>query len=315
MGEDRAVDPLKPAAAPTFTAPAPNNLRGISFMALGMFIFAAVDAQAKLLTETLHPFQIVWTRQLGLLLGALVFLVMRGPGLLRSKRPGLQVARGALAGASAAMFIFGVRYVPLADAVAITFVAPFMVTLAAAFVLRERVGIRRWAAVVLGFVGVLIVIRPGMGVMHPAAVFILIAATAFAGRQIISRILGRVDDTMTTVAYTALVSIALLTIPLPFVWQWPETRQEVALLVSFALMAGVAEFFVIKALEVGMAVAVAPVHYTIMIWGTFYGFVIFGDLPDLWTWVGAAIIIATGLYTLHREHLAARRRAIGQPLA
>lgn len=284
-------------------------------MALGMFIFAAVDAQAKLLTETLHPFQIVWTRQLGLLLGALVFLVMRGPGLLRSKRPGLQVARGALAGASAAMFIFGVRYVPLADAVAITFVAPFMVTLAAAFVLRERVGIRRWAAVVLGFVGVLIVIRPGMGVMHPAAVFILIAATAFAGRQIISRILGRVDDTMTTVAYTALVSIALLTIPLPFVWQWPETRQEVALLVSFALMAGVAEFFVIKALEVGMAVAVAPVHYTIMIWGTFYGFVIFGDLPDLWTWVGAAIIIATGLYTLHREHLAARRRAIGQPLA
>jgi len=283
------------------------------FMALGMFIFSAVDTQAKLLTETLHPFQVVWTRQLGLLLGAAVFLVLRGPGLLRSARPGLQVARGALAGASAAMFIFGVKYVPLADAVAITFVAPFLVTLAAAFVLRERVGLRRWIAVALGFVGVLIVIRPGMGVMHPAAVFIVIAATAFAGRQIISRMLGRVDDTMTTVAYTALVSSALLTLPLPFVWQWPQTGQEIALLVSFALMAGVAEFFVIKALEVAMAVAVAPIHYTIMIWGTFYGYVVFGDLPDAWTWIGAAIIISTGLYTLHREHLASKRRAGAAP--
>ncbi|MEO1790274.1 MAG: DMT family transporter, partial [Pseudomonadota bacterium] len=130
----------------------------------------------------------------------------------------------------------------------------------------------------------------------------------FAGRQIISRILGSVDNSMTTVAYTALVSTALLTVPLAFVWQWPATGQQVALLISFALLAGVAEFLVIKALEVAMAVAVAPVHYTIMLWGTFYGYVIFGDLPDMWTWIGAAIIILTGLYTLHRESLAARRR-------
>ncbi|MEO1790031.1 MAG: DMT family transporter, partial [Pseudomonadota bacterium] len=237
-----------------------------------MFLFAAVDAQAKLLTETLHPFQVVWTRQLGLLLGAMVFFVLRGPGLLRSARPGLQIVRGALAGTSAALFIFGIRHVPLADAVAITFVAPFLVTLAAALVLRERVGLRRWVAVALGFVGVLIVIRPGLGVVHPAAIFILIAATAFAGRQIISRILGSVDNSMTTVAYTALVSTALLTVPLAFVWQWPATGQQVALLISFALLAGVAEFLVIKALEVAMAVAVAPVHYTIMLWGTFYGY-------------------------------------------
>ncbi|KMW56641.1 protein of unknown function DUF6 transmembrane [Candidatus Rhodobacter oscarellae] len=276
-------------------------------MAGGMFIFSAVDTQAKFLTDTLHPFQIVWFRQLGLVLGLVFMLSYHGASILRTAAPGLQVLRGAVAAGSATLFIFAVSYVPLADAVAVTFVAPFMVTLMGALILREPVGMRRWTAVIIGFLATLIIIRPGTGAIHPAAFLVILAAALFAVRQIVSRALAGSDNTMTTVAYTALVSVALLSVPLPFVWQWPTEGWQIALLISMALMAALAETLVIKALELAQAVVVAPLHYTILIWSTFYGWLIFGDLPDLWTWVGAAIITATGIYTLNRERLAARK--------
>lgn len=275
-------------------------------MAMGMFLFSAVDTGAKFLTQDLHPLQIVWTRQLGLLAGAIFLIVRYGGTVLQTSHLPLQIARGAVAACSAALFIFAVTFVPLADAVAVSFVAPFLVTLMGALILREDVGLRRWIAVVLGFVGTLIVIRPGMGAIHPAAFLVILAATFFAVRQIISRALSSSDRTSVTVVYTALVGSAILTVPLPFVWQWPN-GQQLLILTAIACLAGLAEVFVIKALEVAMAVVVAPVQYSLMIWGTFYGWLVFGQLPDLWTWTGAAIIIVTGIYTLHREHLAARQ--------
>ena len=107
--------------------------------------------------------------------------------------------------------------------------------------------------------------------------------------------------------YTAIVSVVILTFTLPFVWKTPGSWSVIGLLVLFGALAAVAETCVIKALEVGQAVAVAPVHYSIMIWSTFYGWMVFGDFPDGWTWVGAAVIMGTGIYTLHRERMAARR--------
>lgn len=274
----------------------------------GMFIFSAVDIQAKLLTETLHPIQIVWSRQLGLLIGVVIYVLFRGVSVFRTKHPGLQVTRGLLAASSATLFIVAVAYVPLADAVAVSFVAPFIVTLMGALVLKERVGIRRWTAVTIGFIGTLIVIRPGLGVVHPAVFIVMLAASFFALRQVISRALSNSDRTATTVAYTALVGSLVLSIPLPFVWQWPSTNQEIVLLCSIAIMAAAAEILVIKALEVAQAVVVAPMQYSLMIWGTMYGYLVFGQLPDVWTWVGALIIIATGIYTLHREAMVSKQR-------
>jgi S-adenosylmethionine uptake transporter len=277
-------------------------------MAAGMFLFSAVDTHAKFLTATFDPIQIVWVRQSGLLIGVLILLALRGFTVLRTDRPGLQIARGAIAAGSATLFIIAVRFVPLADAVAVTFVAPFMVTVLGALVLREPVGLRRWTAVFIGFLGAMIVIRPGLGVVHPAMMLVLVAASLFALRQVLSRVLSSSDRTATTVAYTALTGSLLLTLPLPFVWRWPETTMEVGLLVSMAVLAAFAELLVIRALEVAQAVIVAPVHYSILIWGTMYGYLVFGQLPDLWTWVGAMIIVATGVYTLNRERLAIRGR-------
>lgn len=280
-------------------------MRGIALMAAGMFLFSGVDTMGKVLTDTLHPIQIVWSRQFGLLLGVGILIFLRGRSVLHSAHPKLQISRGVLAACSATLFIVGVSYVPLADAVAISFVAPFLVTVMGALILKEPVGFRRWAAVTIGFIGTLIVMRPGMGVIHPAAGLIIIAAAAFALRQVLSRALAGGDRAQTTVAYTAIVSWSLLSIPLPFVWQTPATALEIGLLVSMALLAAVAETLVIMALDTAQAVVVAPVQYTLLIWGTLYGFFVFGQLPDGWTWIGALIIMATGIYMLNRERLSA----------
>lgn len=267
----------------------------------GMFLFSAVDTQAKFLTDTFEPTQVIWFRQLGLFLGVLVLLWIKGRTVLRTQQPILQITRGILAICSAVIFVYAIRYAALADAVAVSFVAPFFVTILGALVLRETVGVYRWAAVLVGFVGAMIIIRPGSDAVHPAVLLVVLAALFFAIRQIIGRLLADTDKTTTTVAYTAIVGSLVITLPLPFVWVTPQSGFQVLLICTMTIMAGVAEVMVIRSLEVAEAVVLAPIHYSLIIWGTFYGYVVFGHLPDLWTWVGTGIIVSAGLFTLYRQ--------------
>lgn len=266
-----------------------------------MFMFSAGDTIAKLLTSSFHPVQIIWFRQLGLLIGVLVILGMKGTAILHTRQLGLQLTRGVLVVGSSILFVFAVRYVALVDAVAASFVAPFFLTIAGAVILKEKIGIRRWSAVVIGFIGALIVIRPGMGVIHPAAMLVVIAAALYASRQIIGRLLADTDKTITTIAYTALTASAIISLPLAFYWKTPVSLTQWALLLSMALVASLGEILIIKALEVAEAHVVAPIHYTLIIWGALYGYFVFGHLPDQWTLIGALIIVLAGLYTLQRD--------------
>ena len=304
----------QPSGAPATQGPstsadgrAPDNARGLLLMLAGFFTFGAVDTIAKFLTAELHPMQIVWSRQLGLLAIALVLIVRHGRGVFASRRPGLQAARGVLAAGSAALFIFGVRHVPLADAVAVSFIAPFVVTVLGALVLREPVGPHRWAAIAVGFVATLIVIRPGFGSFHPAILFVVLASVLFATRQVLSRVITAQDSTATTVVYTAFVGSAVLTLALPFVWVTPGSPRTLVLLFAIAALAGLGEYLFIRALEIAQAVVVAPAQYTLILWSTLYGFLVFGQFPDGWTWIGTAIIVASGLYTMARERRRNRR--------
>ena len=272
-------------------------------MLAGMFVFSAVDAQAKYLTQTLPPMQIVWARQVGLFLGVVLLLSFRGVAILKTDYPFWQMARGIAAALSASLFIIGIYFVPLADAVAVTFVAPLVVTMLGALLLKEPVGIHRWSATFVGFLATLIVIRPGFEKFHPGLLLPLIAACFFAARQLISRYIGQRDETETTVAYTAITTFLLLSIAVPFIWMPIETKTQFYVLVLMSLMAALGEFLVIKALEIGLAVVVSPLHYTIIIWASFYGYILFGQLPDIWTLTGSTIIIASGLYVLHRERV------------
>ncbi|GGG80733.1 DMT transporter permease [Salipiger pallidus] len=287
--------------------PAADNMRGIILITLGFFFFGATDAMAKLLAEQLPVLQVVWGRQLGLFLGVMAMLSMRGRTVLRTRHAPLQMLRGALATTSACLFVLCVGYVPLADATAVTFIAPFFVTAIGAIFLREPVGLRRWAAVAVGFVGMLIVIRPGMGTFHPAIFLVVVAAMAFATRQVLSRMLSGEDSIATTVAYTSITSTVLLTLPLPFLWQMPQQPWIWMVAPLMALCAASGEILIIRALDVAQAVVVAPMQYSMILWSTAYGFFLFSDLPDGWTLLGCVIIVASGLYTLGRERIAARR--------
>ncbi|WP_353473119.1 DMT family transporter [Salipiger sp. H15] len=287
--------------------PAHDNTRGFLFMALGFFGFGITDMLAKLLTAHLPLIQVVWFRQSGLFLGVLVLLALRGTHVLRTPHPVLQMARGVIALASAGCFVMSLRYVGLADATAVTFTAPFLVTLFGALLLKEPVGPRRWAAVVAGFLGMLVVIRPGMGVFHPAIGFAFVAALCFATRQLLSRYLSGADSIATTVTYTSLTSFLLCSVPLLFVWQTPADLGVFALCLGLAASAGLGEFLIIRGLDVGQAVVMAPVQYTMILWSTLYGFLVFADLPDAWTFVGCGIIILSGLYTVYRERVTALR--------
>lgn len=287
-----------------------NSSLGILLMIGGMFCFGAADTIAKVLSESFHPMQIAWVRQMGLFTGVLILLSIKGFSLLKTNNIKIQIARGVAAATSATLFVVGVGYVQLADAVAVSFVAPFLVTILAAFILKEKVGVRRWAAIFIGFLGMLIIIRPGTGIMDPALLIIVAAALIFALRQVISRTLAGSDSVLTTICYTGIVAIIILTIPMLFYWEWPTTNNQIYLMIGIAVLGACGEVFVIKALETAEAVVVAPMQYTILIWGTLYGYLIFDHLPDGWTWVGACIIMISGLYTVHREHLNKRAKLL-----
>lgn len=299
-------DPDTPAL-PGLPVPTRGALTGIALMIAGFLFYSLSDALAKLLTAELPPLQVAWFRQLGLLSGVVLLLALRGPAILRSARPLSQIARGLTVVVAVTCFITAVSYVPLADAVAVSFVAPFIVTILAALVLGEHVGLHRWLAVTVGFAGTLVVIRPGLGLFHPAIFLVLIAASAFAIRQILSRRVMDGDTTATTVAYTGLTASAVLTLPLPFVWVTPGDATTLWLIVAMAALAGLAEFLIIRALELSQAVILAPMMYSLMIWSTLWGFLLFAELPDRWTMVGAVIIVGSGLLTIYREARRARR--------
>lgn len=294
------IDVASPSSIPTRQV---NSHKGMLMMLGGMFCFAGADVLSKVLTEYFHPVQIFWFRQLALLLGVLVMLSLYGKTILHTRRKILQITRGTLVVCSALLFIFAVRHVPLADAVAASFVAPFFLTILGATLLGEKVGMRRWLAVAVGFVGALIIVRPGMNSVHPAVMLVVLAAACYAIRQVLGRLLADTDRSTTTVAYTALTASFIATLTLPFFWLWPETRFQWLALLGVALCGGVGEILVIKALEAAETAVVAPVHYTLIIWGTLYGYLVFDQLPDKWTWIGTAIIVSAGIYTLHRDRL------------
>ena len=288
--------------------PVTNNIKGVGLIALGFLCFSITDILAKLLTEDFHPFQVAWMRMLGLFLGVCVLIAMRGIRILHTPKPHLQIVRGIVAAGSATLFIFAINYVPLADAVAVSFVAPFIVTVFGALILKEPVGIRRWLAVVAGFIGMLVVIRPGLGVFHPAIFLVLLAATLFAIRQLVSRWLSGVDPIATTVTYTAIVAFSIISVFQPFIWQTPNSVRAYLLVVSMAGAAAMGEILIIRALDIAHSVVLAPIHYTLIIWGTIFGYWVFEDLPDQWTMLGCSVIVVSGLYTTYREFALSKKK-------
>jgi drug/metabolite transporter (DMT)-like permease len=287
----------------------PDVLRGILLMCAGTSLFPFMNASVKLLSAHYPITQIVWARFTGhLLIMLIVFLPSHGWRLIRTRRPAVQIGRSVLMLVSNLVFVMAIGSVPLATASAIGFTSPLIVTALSVPLLHESVGWRRWSAVVVGFGGALLVIRPGTGLHDPAILLLLVSSLAYALYQIATRWVGRYDDAATGIIFAALLGSLAMSLVLPFAFVMPRTLFDALLFCCLGLFGGAGHYLIIRAFQLGPAAVIAPLGYVELIGTATLGYLIFDNFPDLWTWVGALVIIASGLYIAFRER---RRRERG----
>jgi drug/metabolite transporter (DMT)-like permease len=278
------------------------RLTGIALMCCSVASFSCLDATGKYLLHHMDTLQVAWARYFfAFALTVIPVNPLTRPGLTSTKRPYMQIGRSALLLLSTIVNLFALRWLQLDEALSILFSTPFLVAAMSVPLLGETVGWRRWSAIAVGFCGVLVVTRPGIGGMHPAALLSLVAAICYALYVISTRVLARSDSNDTTQFYTSLVGAVAMTMILPFVWSWPENWFIAALMVLVGAIGGGGHYLLIVAHRLAPASTLAPFIYTQMVWTTTLGYLVFGDLPHRWTIVGGSIVIASGLYLLHRE--------------
>lgn len=286
----------------TTPAKTDNIARGIALMVAATMVFGLQDLLTKQLVQHYPVQQIIWVRYLFFLAFAVTLSARNRPlrSVLRAGRPWFQILRSAIIMVSLFCFAYAVRFLPLADAHALVACNPLFATALSAVILSEQVGARRWAAVVIGFIGVLIILRPGLTVLHPASLVVLTAAFCYALYAVLTRAASRSDDGETMLLYMAAVGAVATTAVGPFFWSDPGTF-DLGLMVALALAGTVGHFLLIKSLEAAPASLVQPFNYLMLVWATVNGYLFFGDLPDLWTVLGSLVVVASGLYVIYRE--------------
>ncbi len=305
MSETRfGIGKMRGLQAPSFIAAMPPQARGIALLLMALALFALMDAAAKTLGTRYHTGQVVWARfAVNALVLVLVFRT-RVPVLLRSRQPWMQFLRALTQIATVTLFFVSIRYIGLAEAAALTDLNPVIITLGAALFLGERLGPRRLAGIAVAFIGAMIILRPGAGVMHPAALLALAAAFSYSAGALLTRAL-RGDTVATSMLWSAVVGTAFTSLALPFIWQ-PIAAGDLWLFVGMGFLGTAAQGLLIRAFAISEASALAPFGYFGLVMSSIWGFVFFDQLPDRWTVLGAVVIVAAGLYVWHREAQAAR---------
>ena len=277
-------------------------LVGIGFMCCAALVLPFMNAAVKYLTARYPIAEIVWARYAGhLAYCVILFMPRRGLALFVTRRPALQLGRSLLMLLATVCYFSALPHVPLATAASIGFTSPLLVTLLAIPMLGERVGPRRAGATLVGFAGALVVIRPGLGVTHWAAGLIFVTAAAYALYQILTRRVAAFDPPDTSITYAAVIGTLACLPVVPFAWKAPESVLDAVIFASLGVFAGVGHYFVVKAFEAAAASVVSPFNYLQLLGATTFGYLLFGHLPDLWTWTGAAMIVGSGLYIIYRE--------------
>ena len=284
----------------------PTGGRGILMALLATIAYAVVDTLSKYQAQSYPVGMIVWARYavpFALLLA--VFLPRRGLGVLRTGFPAIQFVRGILLTAGTLFIIFAYRSMPIAEAQAISFIHPVLLTLLAVLFLGEKVSRLGWVAVLLGFSGVLLIVRPGGGLFTPTALLPLGLALSFSSYQIFTRIIAHREDSMISLFCVLFVGSLVMSLALPFVWVDP-TVEGTLMFGLIGVVSGVGHFSTIKSLEYAPASLVAPFAYTQLLWVSILGALVFGDFPDAITLLGMAIVVAGGLLVAAARHGAAR---------
>jgi drug/metabolite transporter (DMT)-like permease len=272
-----------------------RTLRGIALIMTAVMMFSAMDTLAKYMLRSYPMSALMWARYTVHLALMLALLWPRmGIRLLRTRRPGLQILRGLLLVASTMFFYWALRYLPLAEAAAISFVGPVLTTLLSGPMLGERVTGRQWLAVIIGFAGVLIIMRPGGGVLSLAAVFPITTAILFSVYQIVTRKLSGREHPYTTLFYTAVVGFAATSFAAPLHWVTPTLTQALFMVV-IGMLGGFGHLMLIRAMEHTSPSTLAPFVYSQLVWSTVLAFLVFGDFPDSVSLAGMLVIVVAGL--------------------
>ncbi len=285
---------------------AQHPLRGIVLFMLALMLFAGLDATSKYLAGFFVVPLLVWARYAGHFLIMLVFVApsLRGE-LVRTANPRLQVVRALALLATTGCGMAAFRVMPLAEATAVIFLAPLLVTLLAGPFLGERIGRSRWLAVLVGFGGVLLVVRPGTGLNLGGILWALAGAFSYAVYQILTRRLSHAEHPLRLLFYTALVGTAVMSAALPWFWVATEPApMQWLLIASLGLYGGIGHFLLIRAFRLAPASTLTPFTYVQLVWATLLGWIVFGNVPDAISATGMAVIAASGLWLA----LGARRR-------
>jgi drug/metabolite transporter (DMT)-like permease len=284
------------------TAAWSDNLRAIAWLMVSSVVFVGLELIAKQLIaeEGMSPFQVLWIRAV-ITATAIPIILRKSPlAVVRTRHPKKQIWRSVLLATASIAFFSSIAVVPLADAVAIVFVSPLFMTAIAFFFLKESVGWRRWSACVIGFIGVLLIVQPGMGVRHWMYLLPLVDALFSAVYVILTRMVGRDDSAWTSLLYSIAASAVLFAIPLPWMWVNPTPMQWL-LLIGASGCGLVAHFCHIRAYSQGESSLLAPLSYIHIVFTTAAAFAVFGAFPDIYASGGIVIIVGAGLYILHRE--------------
>lgn len=273
-------------------------------MLVGVSVVPVMDGLAKYLTAHYPVTQIVWGRFFFHFMFILpVVLVRYRDVVLRVQQPMLQVLRGGFLLGATTCFFWSLKYLSIPDALTLLFVSPLVVTCLSPVLLGERVGVRRWSAVIVGFLGVCLVLRPGGGAFQPASLAALGAGLCHACYILATRRLSGTAPPLVTLFYTSLLGMAVLSFYTPWHWQAPEPLHFVYMVAIGAIAAG-GHYLLIKAFDFAEASVLAPFGYAEIVMATVVGYIAFGDFPDAVSWMGIAVIVGSGAYIAIREHQA-----------
>ena len=283
-------------------------MRGGLWMSVAMFCFASMDGMLRHITLELHPFQTVFLRSVFGLLFLGPWILRTGFGALKTRRPGLHLARGCSSVFGFTLWVVALSLVPLAEATALSFSMPIFTVLGGALILREDVTRARWLAVLAGFVGVLAIIRPGIAIVQPGALVALAAACGFAASALITRRLSATEAPFTVVFYVSLfMSVVTLGMSLPF-WRTPST-EILGVAAASGVLGTIAQLCLVRAYGAADVSVIVPFDFMRLIFVTVIGFLVFSQVPDVWTWLGAVLIVGANTLATRYESRAGRARA------
>ena len=279
-----------------------ENAKAIGFMVFGMLGFAGMDALGKWIMGTDHSaFQLIAIKSWIVIVTMAIWIFVTGRlSQLKTNRPGSHVVRILLSFSGPILMLIALAQMPLADVTVIVFSSVFITTALSFPVFKEKVGLHRWLAVVFGFVGVIIALKPGMEVFQPAGILALLAGAAFATINLTTRWLKNTETEISLIFYTILGMAMLSSLMLPFVWK-PMSFFDFSVYSLMGVFTLIGYIGVTKAFMRAPLGVVAPFEYTLMLFAVVSGYFIWGDLPDVSIWTGAAIIVASGLYLIYRE--------------